>query len=490
MQHVDRKTRKGKRHGRGPWIAAAALLLAGCVAAAVFLTRNTEPEVPDLPATGGILMNRETDELVSVTIQRKGSEPWTLTRGEDGKMHLNGEEEWAADSVIVRMLLESMANLAYEEVLTEDPADYRGSEAAFGLEEPAVTAHARFADGQEITVRIGDQMAGEEGWYYMTVDGDDRLFAISRGQAEDLDTSPDSLHPVTQPEIYAVLLDRITLAGPDGELIAEWQLRGRITDQDASTNWELTVPVHYPADDEHIKTLKNSAEDLYLGHYVEEATEENLEKRGLLHPAYTLTLHMAAGSTGTVSEYTGVYDVVDRPESTVVIDIAESEYGLLHYVRFGNEIVRTGYITLAPFLTTKPLDTAARYVFATPLNSLSSLTVEQGGVTTEYTLKRGIVVDEDTGETRTACYRNGTEIPYETFEAMYERLLTVNITGKLPADAEIGDAHTKYTLRTVNGGAHTVILSDWDGMQDAVTIDGGTLFYISRNSFSAEIPAE
>ena len=71
---------------------------------------------------------------------------------------------------------------------------------------------------------------------------------------------------------------------------------------------------------------------------------------------------------------------------------------------------------------------------------------------------------------------------------MYERLLTVNITGKLPADAETGNAHIKYTLRTVNGGAHTVVLSDWDGMQDAVTIDGGTLFYISRNSFSAEIP--
>ena len=220
---------------------------------------------------------------------------------------------------------------------------------------------------------------------------------------------------------------------------------------------------------------------------MEEATEENLEKRGLLHPAYTLTLHMAAGSTGKVSD-SGVYDVTERQESTVVLDISDSEDGLMHYVRYGNEIDRISYISLAPFLDVKPLDTAARYLFATPLNSLSSLTVEQDGKTTEYTLKRGIVVDEDTGETRTACYRNGTEISWESFGAMYERLLTVNITGKLPADAEIGNTHTKYTLRTVNGGAHTVVLSDWDGMQDAVTIDGGTLFYISRNSFSAEIP--
>ena len=116
------------------------------------------------------------------------------------------------------------------------------------------------------------------------------------------------------------------------------------------------------------------------------------------------------------------------------------------------------------------------------------MTVEKNGSTTEYTLKREVVTDEDTGETRTACLRNGTEISWDAFTAMYDRLLTVNITGRLPADAETGNAHTKITLRTVNGGAHTIILSDWDGMHDAVTIDGGTLFYITRDNFSTEIP--
>ena len=487
MQQVDRKNRKEKKHGRALWIAAAALLLAGSVAAAVLLTRKTETEIPDLPVSGGTLMNRGTEEVESVTITRKGEEPWTLTRGEDGKMHLNGDEDWAAESATAQMLLESLANLAYEEVLTDNPEDYRGSEAVFGLEEPSVTARARFADGQEITIRLGDRVPGEQEWYYMTVDGDDRLFAVSRGQAEDLDPSPDILHPVKQPEIFSVLLDRITIAGTDGNVTAEWRLRGSITDRDVSTNWELTAPVQYPADDKSIETLKKAAEALHLGMYVEEATRENLEKRGLLRPAWTLTLHMAAGSTGKVSG-SGAYDVEERPESTVVIDIAESEDGLYHYVRFGNEIDKTAYMTLAPFLKTKALDTAARYLFATPLNSLAGMTVEKNGSTTEYTFKRGIVTDEDTGETRTACLKNGTEISWDAFEALYDRLLTVNITGKLPADAEIGNAHIKITLRTVNGGAHTIILSDWDGMHDAVTIDGGTLFYITRDSFSTDIP--
>ncbi len=487
MQQVDRKNRKEKKHGRALWIAAAALLLAGSVAAAVLLTRKQEAEIPDIPRTGGILMNRGTEEVESVIVTRKGSEPWMLTRGGDAKMHLNGEEDWTAESETIRRLLESLANLAYEDVLTENPADYQGHEALFGLEEPSVTACVRFADGQEMTVRIGDRIPGDEERYYMTVGGDDRLFAISRGQAEDLDPSPEILHPVNQPEIFAVLLDRITIADADGEPIADWRLRGSIEDRDVSTNWEMTAPVLYPADDVSIGRLKSAAEDLHLGIYVEEATEENLEKRGLLRPYRTLTLHMAAGSTGKVGD-SGVYDVVERQESTVVIDIAESGDGLYHYVRFGNEIDKAAYVMLAPFLTVKPLDTAARYLFATPLNSLSSLTVEKDGSTTEYTLKRGVVADGGTGETRTACLRNGTEISWDAFSALYDRLLTVNITGKLPADAEIGNAHTKITLRTVNGGAHTVILSDWDGMHDAVTIDGGTLFYITRNSFSAELP--
>ena len=88
---------------------------------------------------------------------------------------------------------------------------------------------------------------------------------------------------------------------------------------------------------------------------------------------------MAAGSTGKVSD-SGVYDVVERPESTVVIDIAESEDGMYHYVRFGNEIDKAAYVMLAPFLTVKPLDTAARYLFATPLNSLSSMKIGRAPV--------------------------------------------------------------------------------------------------------------
>ena len=73
------------------------------------------------------------------------------------------------------------------------------------------------------------------------------------------------------------------------------------------------------------------------------------------------------------------------------------------------------------------------------------------------------------------------------FSAAWERLLTVTVSGKLPKDYQPGEPHTKYTFRTVSGGTHTVKLSDYDGMHDAVTMDGHTLFYLIKNGMT-ELP--
>ena len=334
----------------------------------------------------------------------------------------------------------------------------------------------------------GDAMETEEGWLYMTVDGDDRLYAVSPALADDLDYEKEMLHPVTQPEIYPVLADRISVYGKDGRLKAEWQLQGAVTDQDAGTNWIITAPFRYPADDGIIENLKTSAGNLRMGIYLEDASEEHLAARGLDRPEYTLEIHMAAGSTGTVSTI-GIYDVVERAENTVRLDISPSPNEMIDYVRFGDEIFSVGHLTLSAFLDTNPESTAARYIAVTPLNSLESLTVEREGKTEEYMLERTGVTDPETAEEKIICRKNGEEIPYDAFAAAYERLLTVTVSGKLPEGAEWEEAHTKYTFRTVSGGTHTVTFSEWDGMHDAVSVDGETRFYLIRDGAAFQLDA-
>ena len=162
------------------------------------------------------------------------------------------------------------------------------------------------------------------------------------------------------------------------------------------------------------------------------------------------------------------------------------------YVRFGDEIYTISWFSLSPFIEAEPLSTAARYTVATPLNSMESLTVEkQGTEAVHYAIVR---MDQESGnddnaeqETTIRCLRNGEEIPYETFSAAWERLLTVTVSGRLPADWQPKEAHTRYTFRTVSGGRHTLELSDYDAMHDAVTMDGHTMFYLIKGGMT-ELP--
>ena len=485
MQKVERKEHRESGPRRLIWLAAALVLLAGSVAAALLLDRKP-PEVPEREDHSGLLISREADELVSVTVQRRGEEAWTMVRGEDGTLAPEDGSEWTAGGEQGRLLQEAMTLLAYQEVLTEDPEAYRNDAGAFGLDEPLVTVTARYTDGTEATVRVGNDTGLEEGWYYMTADGDDRLFAVSSGIVDGLNVEYALLRPVPRPEIYAALLDRITVTDRDGKTIAEWKLQGKITDRDAASRWVVSAPFTCPADEEAIKNLKKNAENLRLGVYTADADKAQLEEYGLAQPERTLEFHMAAGSTGTVSE-TGVYDVQEHGEKTVTIYAGKARDELADYVRFGDEVFTVSHFILSAFTEPNPMNSAARYPVLTPLASVESLAVEENGETVEYVIREKETAGEGDGEKREVLL-NGREISWSAFEAAYDRLLTVTYSGTLPAGAEWKEPYKKYTFRTLSGGTHTVTLSDWDGIHDAVTVDGSTLFYLIKGGMTG-LPA-
>ena len=488
MQKVERKQHRNGKPRRWLWLAAAFVLLAGSVTAAALLNRK---DANDYPAReedhSGMLISREPEELVSVTVKRRGGEPWTMLRTEDGNLIPEDGGEWTAGEQQAEMLQQAMTMLQYQEILTDDPALYR-DDAGFGLSDPLVTVTARYRDGSSATVYIGNDTGLEEGWYYMTAEGDDRLYAVSAGIVDDLNIEYAALHPVPKPEIYGALLDRITVEDADGTVLAEWTLRGKITDRDAAGNWAVTAPFVYPADEESIKNLKKSAENIRLGVYTAEAGENLPDVYGLANPRRTVTFHMAAGSTGTVSG-AGVYDIREHGEAAVTLYIGNARDDMTDYVRYGGEIFTVSRFTLSAFTEPDPAGTAARYPVLVPLASLESLTVEENGEIREYILRdRERTGEEAEGEEpgREALL-NGAEIPWDAFEAAYDRLLTVTFSGALPENAQWNEPYKKYTFRTLSGGTHTVELSDWDGIHDAVSVDGTALFYLIKNGMT-ELP--
>ena len=485
MQKVERKQHRFIRHRKAGWLILCAVLLCGAVTAALLLKKQeTEPEKEPV-IYGGTLVNRSAEEVSSVTVTRRDGETWTAEREEDGSLTPEGEQGWTVDRQLGDMLLDAMVHLEYEYILTDRPEEYTGELSAFGLDRPLVTVVCRYRDGEETEVRIGNPVAGEEEeLYYMTVAGDDRLFAASEGTARDLNVEKALLHPVTQPRILSALLDRITVTGPDGTPTAEWRLQGEVTDTDAAENWLVTAPFEYPADSQQMEQLKKNAGNLRMGTWYGPANAENLKACGLEHPRESLEFHTAAGSTGTVSEESGVYDVQDWEEQTVTLEMGDDRDEIVTWFRFGDEIFAVSRVSYSAFTETDPLDTAARYPVATPLEVLQELTVEGDGETVVYTFEERTDGEADGSR---ICRKNGEEIPYETFEAAYERLRTVTVSGKLPENTGTGEARKKYTFRTTNGGTHILTLWPFDDLHDGVTLDGHTLFYLIRNGMT-ELP--
>ena len=502
MQQVDKRKHRTRKHGRLAGLILCAVLLAGCVTAAVLLRNAQDGEpIQKRQRVTGAVTRRKPEELAGLTITRRGEEPWTVIREENGTLRLENEgtqdtDLWIVDNAVGSMLQDAAVNLTYEDVFTENRADWEPDAADFGLADPLVTAEIRFTDGSVVTARIGDS-ADPDGhaYYYLAVDGDDRLYAVAAGTVQDLNVERALLHPVHKLQISGVLLDRITVKEGDGEVRTEWTRQGKIEDRDAAENWQVTVPFVYPADYESVRNLRETAEDLRLGTYVCEADAQSLEKYGMDMPSAVIELHMDAGSTGTVG-MTGIYDVADWEERTVTLTLGGSKSEMTDYVLFNNEIFTINHFTVSVFTDTDPLSTAARYPAAIPLNSLESVLVEKEGQESVYYslvridtgTEKGSAADNPEGSGTVRCLRNGEEIPYETFEAAYERLLTVTVSGRLPADySNSTPVHTKYTFRTVSGGTHTAALSDYDGMHDALTMDGHTLFYLIKGGMT-ELP--
>lgn len=485
QEPVKKRARRGIP--RWCWILTAAVLVAGIMAWILLEKAATGGNtVLYREMTDGNVIARETTEVSRITVSQQGKDPWSVTQTSEGVLTLDGVTDWDVDPDIASMLLEVAAVVRYEDILTEDPADYIQNKADFGLDDPLVIAGFEYTDGTACTVRIGMQsMIDEETYYYMTVDGDDRLFAVDVGTVQMLVDEESLLHPVIQPGINANRIDRIEVENGDGQIRAGWKLNGKITDSDSTEEWIVTSPITYPADQDSVSELLQNTANLYLGIYVDEAKAENLAQYGLDAPESVLVLHMAEGSTGEVNDE-GQYIVTTQPEQTVRFEVGAAKNDLVRYVRYEDTVYTVNSFQLDVFLTADAMETVGRYPVSVAFEHLASLTVEKNGEAHDYSLNHLWTTDDEGNSVHDGeCLKDGEEISYAAFEAAYERLRVVTVSGKLQDDdPKMGDAYMKYTFRTLNGGTHTVEFIQMDYYNDIAVCDGYALFYVARGSMT------
>ena len=495
MQRVEKKNPHAPRRWERPLLAIlCAAVLAG-VMALTWRLSQPEPVSPAAPTTTAqTLYACQPEDVVGLAIQRSGEAPWSLALDEEtGRFRLDGADGFLLSEATTLEMQQAAATIICEQVISADPDEYAPHLAEFGLEPPDCTAVITFRDGTVRTLRVGSRTAHSSAWYYMTLSGDERLFALSAGMVEALFVSRESLRDVTQPTLHRARIDRLTLRNGDGSIRAEWTLSCDIGETDAGERWLITAPFVYPADAAAMTSLLSNAANLRLGAYVAPATPENLRLYGFDAPRQIIEIHMAAGAMGS-TDWNGVYSVTDWPESTVAFTIGGSRSDMVDYVLFGDAIYVSSHFTMGVFLTLDPADAMNRYPVLTALGNLASLTIEENGVTDAYVLTRtervapnNELVYDDSGNLLwdVSVTRNGEPIAYESFEAAYTRLTAVCVAGRIRDGDQVDAApHTVYTFTDVDGTVHTVALSSYGVLHDAVAVDGHQAFYIAKGAFS------
>lgn len=492
MQDVRRKTGRGSP-GRAWLLLLAMLVLAGALGVRALLP-GEDAVLPEKHAdTAQVLMSHEPEEIARVAVSLRAGEGWAMAQPAPGVLQLADDPDTEIAAGHTANILRAASVISCEAVLTDDPALYLGELAAFGLDDPALVATVDYTDGTSVTLRVGGTVSEDDaGWLYMLMDGDGRLFAIDRGTVEDLAVDRSLLRPVTQPVLHAARFDRVTLTGLTGE-ISEWRLMGDIGDADAGDRWRLTAPVRYPADAEKINALKQNLASLRLGAWVGPATEENLSFYGFDAPRLIIEAHQAAGNFGSANA-AGEWSLTDWPESDFRLAVGDALSGDVDYVLYEDAIYTGSHYLLDVFMSLDWSATLSRYIAPTALGNLARLTVETDGEIHEYAIIRRervaenneLVTDEHGSVLYDyACELDGEAFDYGAFEAAYGRLIVATVSGRLPEGwVATEKPHTVYTFADRSGETHTVALTDFDALHDAVFMDGEAAFYLIKGGFA------
>lgn len=493
MQAVPKRKPTAPR--RRIWLIGALLLLIAICAAYLLLGRTADEASPVMAADKTVtLFDCDLSALSSVTIRRGEESPWTAIPASDGGMTLLGEDGFTLTAAESQAFVEALCHIEAEEVLTEDSSVYAAHLADFGLDVPRYEAEITCADGTVVRLRVGDK-SYEGAWRYLLLDDDARLFALSNGSVESIFVNRDTLRSVTQPTLHKARIDRIRLSDTKG-LQAEWTLDGAITDTDATDHWQITHPMRYPADSTAMANLLANIANLRLGAYVCPATAETLTAHGFDTPRLTIDLHMAAGTIATTNA-DGAAITRDWPESTLTFVIGGERSDMVDYVLCGDSIYLSSHFTMGLFIDYDVTATMSRYPVMTALGNLASLSIREGEMTTAYVLSRteqvaennDLVTDDDGNPVYdVSVTRNGEPIDFAAFEASYNALTLVTVSGTLPANETITALpHTVYTFTDVNGSVHTVALTTFDALHDAVSVDGHQAFYLIKGGFKLNL---
>lgn len=197
----DATTLTGKRKRHHPaliWLISIVCVAVLCGAGYLVSQMEDPAEEADAEATEAPdyttqLIDHDTADVVSVTVDYNGQTYTLLNNGDDGYA-LEGYDNFSLDSDTASNLISRGTTLTTQSTVVENCDNL----AEFGLEEPVSTFTYTYTDGSTISIELGNKSPST--YYYLKLGGDNTVYTVYKSVATTMMTSLEDLHTVTMPD--------------------------------------------------------------------------------------------------------------------------------------------------------------------------------------------------------------------------------------------------------------------------------------------------
>lgn len=481
MQHPPKKLhkRKGKKlliclTGLALVLSAAFVLLLPAILSA-FPAQKLDYEV--MQSTIRTLARRDASRLESVTIWHDGQNSYTL-RMQDGALMLESGDALkpiAADHE--KAILEAVTQIIVQDTVAEDAADVAGHLADMGFDGTHCRAVARYQDGSEETIEVGNIVPhGTD--YYFRWSGAPGVYLCHSGMLESLTMEERILLPVEQPVIYGSLADSLRLKNRSGECAFSFA---------NGLSGQLTAPHVYPLTDDAAQTLMTALSQFRLGTYEAPLTEENRAAYGLEDPLCVVEFSQRAGVTTGVDDEGALTAVpISAQNFRFVIGRAEGEF--FYTCEYQGQVYLISRFLAETLVQADWKSLISRTPAAMGNELLTDILLETPDASahvqisrTESVLANNELELDSEGNIvyQTSVTLNGQPAPAELLETLQDRLDRFTVEGEIPANAQIAEApRWRLTLTAESGKVRVVEGYRLDVFSDAVAVDGVMCHYV------------
>jgi len=476
----------GGKGGKKMWVSLIALVaVLGLAVGAVFLSDMIKPEedvtpaATPKPATTYKVVDREKEDIASVTIQVAGKAPYTVISnaeatgtGEEVKYtytyEIEGRPNFKLDQGLAGSIIGYAANMTATDLIAENETSF----AAYGLDEPAVIATMNYRDGSKAVWHFGKKVPTSTG-YYMREEGKNAVFTIYSSAYAALNMELNDLYVVSMPVTFAdySVIQSLLIEQKDKETI-EMRYRAEEEETFSINALKLVQPIEYDAHGDRAVEILEACVALNVTGYAGEKSE--LPDAGLEDPRAKIYAEDAEGNqltfiVGNHRDTSSVYVQVDDSETVYLADASSLTF---------LDKAKVSYL----------VDQFANLV---NIQMVDALKVTAGDKVYEMAIEREAALDENgnpetnaNGQPKTndSYFFNGEEIDESPFKKLYQIVIGTMVSKVYDDHDYVGEAAVTVSY-TLNVSPYEFVIEyfEFDNDYYAVRRNDLTLFLIKQD---------